>query len=138
MADVIVDLDELVPADIVFKYRGGEYRLPGDPSQETVLELIRDYRDLLAAEQADDEATIEKVGKRSQGTLLKLFQEEDSAMTELPFGTFARQHVVRAVLTTLGLLVEVTPPDPPRPQPRRTTSVKTKRKKSGSSTRSRR
>lgn len=112
----IVDLDELVPDDIEFRYRDKSYLLPGDPPNEVVLALVKHYERMLSDVIFDEEGTsddrtkdeieaeVEAAIEATKAVLLGLFQLNDPELTEWPFGMYSTQHVARHVLLQLGIL----------------------------------
>jgi hypothetical protein len=59
----VIDLDAVVPDDHLFKYRGREWRLPGDIDVDTVANLVKITNNLAKAEGL---LTDEKTGERFQ------------------------------------------------------------------------
>lgn len=112
----IVDLDSLVPEDVVFSYRGAEYVLPGDLEMEAVLELAQLLQKSEEAESSGDIMAMTKLNPRIKKFLLSLFQVRNADLTELPFGAIAYQHVIAEVLKVGGFVVEETPTPPAAPK----------------------
>lgn len=108
----IINLDELVPEDVIFKYQGKEYVLPGDISTEAVFKLFKFFREMLAAQKPaegeDDIDTkeVEDSVKKLKAELLSLFQERDPDLKEVPFGVSSMPIVMETLLKKLG--VEIT------------------------------
>lgn len=117
----IIDLDELVPDDIVFKYKGGEYTLPGDLRTEDTLKLYALLQRLAETEAKGTADELKRVITQTEAALLPLFQIHHPEMERLPFGATALGHVLRRVLALLGLLqtvdAEAPTPVPPAPAP---------------------
>ena len=114
----IVDLDVLVPDDIVFKYRGEELAVPGDlkvPETLRLYKLLKQIADADAAEENED-AELERTSALVQATLLDVFKIRQPDLTELPFGAVATRHVLQRILVSLGAIPDPeAPPDPPKP-----------------------
>lgn len=110
----IVDLDELVPDDIAFKYRGKEWTIPGDLRTDQTLELYALLHRLAGAEAKGTAAELKRIIGQTEKALLPIFQVHHPELTELPFGAAGLGHVLRTVLSLIGLLQDVTP-DPPAP-----------------------
>lgn len=130
----IVNLDELVPDDITFEFRGQTYPFPGDIDTETTFRLARMLRELgraeeAASEQREDEAAQEEQEKLTlavEGELLKLFQRRTPDLESLPFGATGFQVVLLHVLAALGFSA---PADPPKRE-RTKTATRSRRKSS--------
>lgn len=107
----IINLDELVPEDVVFKYQGKEYVLPGDISTESVFKLFKFFREMLEAQKPKDDEEldtkeIEDTVTKLKAELLILFQERDPSLKDVPFGVSSMPIVMQTLLAKLG--VEVT------------------------------
>jgi hypothetical protein len=93
----VVNLDDLVPADVTLTYRDVPYKLPGDPPVEYILGLWRAQQEIGQAttleEQADATADL-------YDRLLRVFQVADPAVTRLPFG-------FKSLAAITGLLMEL-------------------------------
>lgn len=116
----IVDLDELVPDDIVFKYKKHEYTIPGDLKTGTTLDLFALLQRLATAEAKGGAAELKRIVGKAETALLPIFQVYQPDMDELPFGAAALGHVLRRVLALIGMLQEGEPAvDPPNRAARR-------------------
>jgi hypothetical protein len=104
----IIELDPLVPEDITFRFRGGEYSIPGDIDVETTFRLLKLFRRAADVEESEDLDAKEKVNLEVRDALLDLFRQRDPDLAELPFGVIAFRHVLSEVLQAIGL-VYVTP-----------------------------
>lgn len=131
----IIDIDELVPDDISFKYRGESYTIPGDLKTGLTLELYALLTRLARTEAKGNAGELKRVIGQAEAALLPIFQVHHPDMTELPFGAAGLGVVLRKVLQLIGLLeVGAAPdvPDPPlpvpKPPPRRATSIRTRTK----------
>lgn len=131
----IIDLDELVPEDIVFKYRSTEYTIPGDLRTDQTLELFALLQRLAAAESTGKPGELKRIIGQTEAALLPIFQVHQPEMEKLPFGAAGLGLVLRRVLWLIGLLQIVEPGDeevdPPTPAPlnraaRRRTQTTTK------------
>ncbi len=108
----IVNLDDLVPDDIVFVHEGNEYAVPGDLDTETALRLLSFMEPLenIAPDGTDpDEAQrlIDQHNKAIERVLLEIFQRRQPHLDRLPFGKVATQHVLLQLLISCGF--EFTP-----------------------------
>jgi hypothetical protein len=113
----IVNLDDYVPEDVDFTYRGSNYILPGDVDVDQTFELLSLFIEAEDA-QAGDLKRKHAYNKKVQATLLKLFQVRQPELENLPFGQMALSVVLRETLVVLGLIVvEPDPPVPPAPAP---------------------
>lgn len=132
----IIDLNELVPQDIIIRYGSPakDYKLPGDISTEMVFRLF-EMRQALATVEGKTPGEIVGAMKGRfgdiEGELLKLFQQRDPKLTYLPFGIRAMGAVLAVVLGQLGL--EVTEENPQKPastpaRPKRSPTVKSRRR----------
>lgn len=131
----IVDIDELVPDDITFRYRKQEYKIPGDLRVAQTLELYALLRRLAAAEAKGTEAELKRIIGQAEAALLPIFQVHQPDMVELPFGAAGLGVVLRKVLQLIGLLQEIEQgdvPDPPVPEPVKKPSSTRTRTKPGS------
>lgn len=143
MADMVIDLDKVVPEDVIFKYRGEDYRFPGDIDADTVLVLVKLVNELARAEGhvedvPGDSAKARRVGKQLDEELLKLFQVNHPQLERLPFGAHALSMVVGTVLTRLGFMDAETPkPDGDPPTKARAKPKKARSRRSSTSSRSR-
>lgn len=135
----IVDIDELVPDDITFRYRKQEYKIPGDLRVVQTLELYALLRRLAAAEAKGTEAELKRIIGQAEAALLPIFQVHQPDMTELPFGAAGLGVVLRKVLQLIGLLQEIEQgdvPDPPVPGPvKKPASTRTRTKRGSTSSR---
>lgn len=118
----IVDLDELVPDDIQFNYRGETYTIPGDLRVDQTLDLYALLTRLANAEAKGGAAEMKRILDKAEAALLPVFQVHQPEMVQLPFGAAGLGHVLRRVLTLIGLLQVVPPGDgddtnPPTPAP---------------------
>jgi hypothetical protein len=121
----IIDIDELVPDDISFKYRAKTYTIPGDLRTEQTLELYAMLKKLAETEARGDAGELDRIIKKAEKALLPVFQVHQPDMTELPFGAVGLGVVLRTVLRLIGLLEggteagEGVPVDPPNRSTRR-------------------
>ena len=129
----IIDLDELVPDDIVFKYRGQQYTMAGDIDTETVFRLFRMYAEF--AEENEDADAAERTTIKVKEFLLQLFQQRMPDLEALPFGVKSMPLVMQQVLSGLGVDATADPPPPPPPAPGGKTS--TKRTRTGAAAKTR-
>lgn len=118
----IVDLDELVPEDITFKYHGGTYTIPGDLRVDQTLELYSLLQKLAKAEARGGAAELAKIMRQVEAALLPIFQVHEPQMEQLPFGAAGLGHVLRRILVLIGLLEisdsgEAANPPVPAPKP---------------------
>jgi hypothetical protein len=114
----IVELDELVPDDIVFRFRGSEHSIPGDIDVETTFRLLKLFKRAAEVEESGDLDASEKVNVEVRDALLGLFQQRDPDLAQLPFGVIAFRHVLSQVLQAIGL-VFVSPEDEDDPPTKR-------------------
>lgn len=103
----IVDLDALVPEDIVFKYRQTEYTIPGDLRTGQTLELYALLTRLARAEAKGGAGELKRIIEQCEAALLPIFQVNQPDMTELPFGAAGLGHVLRRVLELIGMLESI-------------------------------
>lgn len=129
----IIDLNELVPEDIVIRYGTPpvDYKLPGDMDVESVFRLFEMYR-ALAVTEGDDNEVFDQLKTRFgdiRAELLKLFQVRDPKLAELPFGIRGIGALLRVILGQLGVTVSEETPTPPSParKPPRTRKPATRR-----------
>lgn len=121
-----IEMDELVPEDITFVFRGKEYVIDGDLDVDLTFDLTDLFIRYGQAEADGDRVEIRKTNTEMRDKLLAAFQTRDPALTDLPFGVMAYRIVLGQVLTALGLqIVQEDPPRPrtpaPRPRSRRST-----------------
>jgi hypothetical protein len=130
----IIDLDELVPDDITFKYKGNEWTIPGDLKTGQTLELYSLLTKLARTEATGGAGELQRIIGRCETALLPIFQVHHPDLAELPFGAAGLAHVMRTVLSLIGLLQEVTPEPPPAPAktPAKKTASTSTRTKPGS------
>jgi hypothetical protein len=135
----IVELDELVPDDVVFRYKGTDYPIPGDIDVETTFRLLKLFQRAAEAEGSTDLDAREQVNIEVRDALLGLFQQRDPDLAELPFGVIAFRHVLSEVLQAMGLVFVAGdgegegPPTKPRPKtPRQSSGSRASSKRSGS------
>jgi hypothetical protein len=129
----IVELDDLVPDDVVFRYRDKEHSIPGDIDVETTFRLLKLFKRAAEVEESDDLDAKEQVNIEVRDALLGLFQQRDPDLAELPFGVIAFRHVLSEVLQAIGLVF--VPEDgegPPNEGPPTKPRPKTPRPSSGS------
>lgn len=129
----VFELDEMVPEDIVFRYRGADYLIPGDLDTELVLRLYRMFGDLLAeptsGDEAEDESNAERIVLKVKEELLAIFQVLQPGMEKLPFGALGIRAVIRCILIALGVIAESPQPaSPVKKTPARSRSSKSRRK----------
>ena len=140
MATRIVNLDELVPEEITFRWKGADYRLPGDIDTETTFTLQQLLVEMGEAEAAVLQASADGLdakngaqGKRASSAMvaaqgrqrrvtakvekeiLRLFQTNHPDMEKLPFGVVGFTIVLTYVLTELGFGEMEQDPTPPPP-----------------------
>lgn len=86
MAPAAFDLDSFAPPPVVFKLRGIDYRLPGDPDVEIVAQMLRIEEKIRDSEAVEDTAAAVREGKE---LLLKLAldYDVDQDITDLTLGT---------------------------------------------------
>jgi hypothetical protein len=142
----ILDLDALLPKDLVIKYQGEEWRIAGDLSVERSLRLMKALDELLA-EQKDK--TLLETGpalKQCQALILDALKERHPDLEECPFGINSMAMVFHQILLKLGIITSPPPaadgegdPTSPAKQPASTPKKMAvpKGKVRGSSTRSR-
>lgn len=131
----LINLDALVPDDVIVAYQGTEYRLPGDLSTKDVFYLMRTYERLGELAREDDGETPptrddqEKIIGDAQGELLRLFQIRQPDLEQFPFGFATFGMLLGAILTEYGFLGEAATDDgaegdarPPARSPRSTGS----------------
>jgi len=114
----IVDIDELVPEDIEFKYRGETYTIPGDLRTDQTLKLYALLVRLAKAEAKGNAAELGRTVGQAEAALLPIFQVYRPELKELPFGAAALAVVLRRVLTLIGLLEVAPAADPQEPAPK--------------------
>jgi hypothetical protein len=113
----IVDLDAVVPEDIVFKLAGKQYPIPGDLETEQVFKLMRLFAGLKVS---GNLAGVERSAKQLEAGLLDLFQVRQPDLERLPFGATSLRTVTVRVLQLLGVDVGGPQPDPlPEPTPKK-------------------
>jgi len=144
----IVDLDALVPEEIIFKYAGKEYRLPGDIDVETtftiqqlIVELSQSEQGVLRAQLERAQAvksqaitraerglsqameTQKRVTAKTENEILQLFKVNHPDLEKLPFGSTGFGVVLTHVLAMLGFSgtgdEEPAEEDPPKDPPAR-------------------
>lgn len=127
----IIDLNELVGEDIVFKYGtpARNYAIPGDIEVVKVFELFEMFTSVnkLKSKKPEDLAVeVKQKFDDIQARLLALFQIRDPKLKVLPFGIKGTGIVLRNVLADLGVNVTETPQEPtPNRQQRRSATKKT-------------
>lgn len=103
MPTQIVELDDLVPDAIDFRYQGKSYVLPGDITVETTFRLQKMLTALGEAEadpkKADEQ---EKLTLEVEQQLLELFRQKDPELESLPFGVVGFSYVLSHLLAKLG------------------------------------
>jgi hypothetical protein len=112
----VINLDELLPEDIVFTYKGRDYTISGDISIAATFDLVELFGRHAEAEEAGDLQAVREVNVELEEKLLELFQERDPDLTELPFGVMAYRHVLAHVLTGLGLQIVGGDGEPAKPK----------------------
>ena len=117
-----IELDEIIPEDITFAYRGKEYVIPGDLDIDTTFDLIALLGRHGAAEAADDTEEVRVVNKEVEQKLLFLFRQRMPDLEALPFGVIGYRVVLAQVLTALGLQIVEEPETPPKPRRAKKTS----------------
>lgn len=120
----IVDIDALVPDDVVFRYRQQEYTIPGDLKVGDTLELYALLQRLAHAEAKGTAAELKRILGQCEAALLPIFKVHQPDMVELPFGAAGLGAVLRRVLELIGMLETVSAleddvPDPPNRAARR-------------------
>jgi hypothetical protein len=116
----IVNLDELLPEDIVVTYRGKDYPLPGDIDVESVFRLFAIFTALTTQPiDGKPEEMMEQIKSRFgdvNAELLALFRERQPDLEKLPFGIAGTGAVIKLILGQLGLSISNTgdPTPPPR------------------------
>jgi hypothetical protein len=103
----IVQLDDLVPQDITFVYRGDEYHVPGDLDTETVFKIFQHLKGLTGlrgddGKAADDEA-IRRASDNLRKILLDVFRIRQPDLETLPFGTRSQAIITERLLSLIGL-----------------------------------
>lgn len=132
MCAQIVDLNELVPEDIIVRYGkpAKDYRLPGDIPTKTVFGLFKMFQEISAGVTDGDAATVvstlDERFAQIEGAVLALFQQRDPKLKELPWGIRGTGEVLKVILGELGLKVTAANPTPPTPKrtAKRATSVR--------------
>lgn len=132
----IINLNELVGEDIVFKYGQPvkDYRLPGDIDVDTVFELFQMFTTISEIKATEASEIVTEVKQKFDditARLLPLFQQRDAKLKSLPFGIRGTGVVLRTVLAELGVSVDQADPTPPPPNraTRRTVKKKTATKR---------
>lgn len=97
----IIDLDDLVPDDLEFRFRGETYVVAGDLSIETVLGLIKNLGRWTEAKN-DKESQDALLGLERD--LLVLFKERQPDLEKLPFGLQGVTQVTLALLRQIGAI----------------------------------
>lgn len=134
----IINLNELVGEDIVFKYGQPvkNYRLPGDIDVDTVFELFQMFTTISEIKATDANEIVAEVKQKFDditAQLLSLFQQRDPKLKSLPFGIRGTGVVLRTVLAELGVSVDQADPTPPplnraaRRTPKRKTATRKRR-----------
>ena len=135
----IVNLNELLPPDIVFQWGEGdkmqEYRVPGDLDVETVFVLYDKFAAISDARALDPDAEeradeTEKAIDQLQEALLEIFKVHQPDMRKLPFGIRGTAVVVSHILQQLnqrpdGDDGDALPPISPPSSPKKATSLRT-------------
>ena len=111
-----IELDEVIPEDITFAYKGKEYVIPGDIDVDTTFDLIALLGRHGEAEEKGDTPEVRAVNKEVEQKLLYLFRQRDPELEALPFGVIGYRFVLAQVLTSLGLLIVEEPATPPKPR----------------------
>lgn len=104
----IVNLDELVPEDIVFEFREKQYVVPGDLDTETVFKVFQHLRSLYDSRPEDGSPMTEEAVKQAAASLedllISIFQIRDPSLRgPLPFGARAMGIVTEKILAALGI-----------------------------------
>lgn len=136
-----INLDELIPEDLVFKYQGEAYAIPGDLDVDVAMRLFKMLQDQAKAEQTGDSKETERNLKQSRAFLLELFRERSPELDRLPFGINSTPVVIIEILKFLGVLAgsdEKWPVDPTANRATKRASAKAKPRPARSSTGSRR
>lgn len=125
MPTQIVELDDLVPDPIEFRYQGKSYVLPGDITVEMTFRLQRMLTELMAAE-ADTKKRDEqeKLTLEIEQLLLGLFRQHDPELESLAFGAVGFRFVLAFLLRKLGFAEEPETMDPPNRATRRAAAKK--------------
>lgn len=127
MAEVI-NLDELVPEDIEFRYRGETYTLPGDLSVEDVFRMFELFQTFASTQGKGKPEDAMKAVETLLAELLRLFQVRDPDLEgPLPFGVKALPIIMQKLLGQLG--INVSADDPPPSPPKATTRTTTRSSK---------
>jgi hypothetical protein len=135
----IIELDDLVPDAIEFRYKGKSYILPGDITVETTFRLNKLLIALTEAE-ADPKkmAQQEKLTLEVEEVLLELFRQTDHELKSLPLGVVGFQHVLSFLLAKLGFgqqdVEDDADPPPNRAARRKSARSNTSRSSSKNST----
>lgn len=126
----IINLNELVPEDIIIQYGTPivDYRLPGDMDVEAVFRLFEMFRALSVTE-GDGDEVFDQLKTRFGDIrleLLRLFQQRQPELTELPFGIRGTGALLRVILGQLGVNVTEETPTPPSPTKKARSTAKKK------------
>lgn len=131
MATEIVNLDELLPDDVVVKYQGVDYRLPGDVDTETVFKLMDQFKALTSIDGEDADTVFAEMRTRVSdihAELLALFQVRQPQLTELKLGLRATGALLKVILGRYGVQITDTG-NPTQPAPKKTPRKPAVRKK---------
>lgn len=111
-----IDLDELVPEDINFTFKGDTYTIPGDLTVDQTFDVVSVWTRAAEAELTGDQDKIRKTNQALTDQLLQLFRIKHPDLESLPFGVAAYRAIVAQVLIAVGLTIE-DEQDPPKPSP---------------------
>lgn len=124
----IVNLDELVGGDLVFKYNDQDYKIPGDVSTAKVFEMFQAFSELQGMTLTEDEEGIARAQELINSTLLSLFQVRQPDMEELPFGVRTLPIVIQEIMKLFGVDIvddgDGSDALPPAPTSRRSRTTK--------------
>lgn len=102
----ITNIDELIGDAEEIVYKGKTYKLPPDIPMPTVFKLFQQFREVTSAQVEGGEAPadfLEKAVASLNDELLKLFQEGDPTLKELPvFGIKAFRIIMQKIFAALN------------------------------------
>lgn len=111
----IIELDEYVPEDLQFNYRGQSLSIPGDLSVDDTFDLLALFAESGRVEESGDLKKQRDYNKKLEQTLLAMFRRQQPDLERLPFGQRGLAQVLIEVLILLGLLTRDVLDPPTRP-----------------------
>ena len=122
-----INLDVLVPEDIVFTFRDHRYAVPGDLDVDTSLKLVDLFVRAGEAEESGDVDRVATSNRELVAFLLELFRRRDPDLEELPFGVIAYRAIVGQLLVAVGLQIDDGTVEGPTRPTRKQATVRSRR-----------